>query len=80
GALRGMSDVWVPTGLFLAAFWGVMVPFGFWYGVHEAIGAPGLMAATATGCLAAAGMLWLRFENRARRMREQSLSVGVSVR
>lgn len=60
GALRGHSDVWPPAALFIIAFWGIMVPTGYWLGV-KTYGATGLMSAIGIGCLVAAGLLAARF-------------------
>ena len=61
GCLRGLSDVWPATGLFIAAFWGTMVPSAWWLGVHLELGAPGLVGSVGIGCLAAVALLALRF-------------------
>ena len=61
GCLRGLSDVWPTTGLFMAAFWGTMVPSAWWLGVHLELGAPGLVASVGIGCVAAVALLALRF-------------------
>ena len=61
GSLRGLSDVWPATGLFMAAFWGTMVPSAWWLGVHLELGASGLVASVGIGCVAAVALLALRF-------------------
>ncbi len=61
GALRGASDLWPATGLFLLSFWGLMIPAGYLLGVQWGWGAPGLVAATGLGCLAASLALGWRF-------------------
>ena len=61
GCLRGLSDVWPATGLFMVAFWGTMVPSAWWLGVHLDLGAPGLVASVGIGCIAAVALLALRF-------------------
>ena len=61
GCLRGLSDVWPATGLFMAAFWGTMVPSAWWFGVHLELGAPGLVASVGIGCIVAVALLALRF-------------------
>ena len=61
GCLRGLSDVWPATGLFMAAFWGTMVPSAWWLGVHLELGAPGLVASVGIGCIFAVALLALRF-------------------
>ncbi len=62
GALRGTGDVWPATGLYLLAFWGVMVPAGYLLGVGLGLGAPGLMGGVLAGTVSAALLLSLRFQ------------------
>ncbi|MCH7555231.1 MAG: MATE family efflux transporter [Proteobacteria bacterium] len=61
GALRGAADVWPATILYVIAFWGVMVPLGYYLGVVLRGGAAGLMTAVLIGTICAALMLGLRF-------------------
>ena len=67
GALRGASDVWPATGLYLLSFWVVMVPLGYYLGIHLERGAPGLMQAVFAGALVAVLLLGTRFRVVARR-------------
>ena len=61
GALRGASDVWPATFLYIFSFWVVMVPLGYWLGVLQGLGAPGLMVAVVVGATVAALLLGWRF-------------------
>ena len=61
GALRGASDVWPATFLYIFSFWVVMVPIGYWLGVLQGLGAPGLMVAVVVGATVAALLLGWRF-------------------
>ena len=61
GCLRGLSDVWPATGLFIAAFWGTMVPSAWWLAVHLGFGAPGLVGSVGIGCMVAVTLLLIRF-------------------
>ena len=61
GALRGTSDVWPATALYVVAFWVVMVPLGYWLAVSRGMGSPGLMMAVAAGASLAAVLLGWRF-------------------
>ena len=61
GALRGASDVWPATALYVVAFWIVMVPLGYWLAVPRGMGAYGLMVAVAAGATLAAVLLGWRF-------------------
>lgn len=67
GALRGAADVWPATGLFLIAFWGLMIPAGYLLGVHLRGGASGLVVAIIMGTVCAAAMLAARFHYVSRR-------------
>ncbi len=62
GALRGAADVWPATGLFLIAFWMVMIPAGYLLGVRWEGGAPGLVQAILLGTVTASAMLIVRFQ------------------
>ena len=61
GALRGASDVWPATFLYIFAFWVVMVPLGYWLAVPEGLGATGLMIAVVAGTTVASLLLGWRF-------------------
>ena len=61
GALRGASDVWPATFLYIFSFWVVMVPLGYWLAIPQGLGAPGLMAAVIAGATVAALLLGWRF-------------------
>ena len=61
GALRGTSDVWPATFLYVFSFWIVMVPLGYWLAVPRGMGAYGLMVAVAAGATLAAVLLGWRF-------------------
>ena len=62
GALRGASDVWPATYLYMVAFWMVMVPLGYWLGIHQAMGAAGLMLSVFAAAVVAAVLLGWRFQ------------------
>ena len=61
GALRGASDVWPATVLYVFSFWVVMVPLGYWLAVLQGRGAMGLMLAVVVGATIAALLLGWRF-------------------
>ena len=61
GALRGASDVWPATLLYVIAFWMVMVPLGYLLGVRHAMGAVGLMMSICVAAVVAAALLGWRF-------------------
>ncbi len=51
GALRGAADVWIPTGLQVAAFWLAGVPTAWVLALHTGMGPIGLLAGTGIGIL-----------------------------
>lgn len=61
GALRGMSDVKIPTLLTFIAYWIVALPGGYWLSHHTAVGAVGVWVALAAGLGCAALLLGWRF-------------------
>ena len=61
GALRGAADVWLPTLLYLVAFWLVMIPLGYVLGVVYGGGAPVLLMVVSGACVIAACLLAARF-------------------
>ena len=63
GCLRGLSDVWPATLIFMLSFWGAMVPAAWWLGIHLELGAPGLVGAIGIGCGTAVLLLALRFRH-----------------
>lgn len=71
GALRGAADVWPATGLYVIAFWLLMVPLGYYLGVTQGGGAAGLMIAVLAGVIVAAVLLGLRFHFVSRRVHDR---------
>ena len=61
GALRGAADVWPATILYFIAFWGVMIPVGYYLGVVRGGGAPSLMTAVFVSTVVAVILLGFRF-------------------
>ncbi len=60
GALRGLADVKVPTGITFVAYWLIALPTGYFYGV-KGIGPIGVWIGLAVGLAAAAVLLARRF-------------------
>ncbi len=61
GALRGLTDVRVPTAITFVAYWVIGLPVGYWLAFKTALGAVGLWTGLATGLGCAAVMLSWRF-------------------
>lgn len=60
GALRGGSDVRLPTLLYLLAFWGVQLPAAWLFAFPLGLGVAGLVLGILVGCAAATALLGAR--------------------
>lgn len=60
GALRGGSDVWLPTALYVTGFWLVQVPVAWLCTFPLELGVPGLLVGILAGCSVASLLLGLR--------------------
>jgi len=61
GALRGLSDIWIPISVQFMAFWVIAVPVS-WYLANDAdLGAPGLWWGTGLGMVVSLAFLLPRF-------------------
>lgn len=63
GALRGLTDVKVPTAITFAAYWVLAIPCAYLLGVRGGLGAVGIWTALAIGLGCAAVALGLRFRS-----------------
>lgn len=68
GALRGMSDVKIPTILTLIAYWGIGLPLGYVLGFTLGQGALGVWYGLLAGLSIAAILLFIRFNNQSKRL------------
>lgn len=66
GALRGITDVRVPTLITLFAYWGIGIPFGYILGFVFDMGAVGIWISLFFALTAAAILLCLRFLSRSK--------------
>ena len=80
GALRGLADVRVPTGIAFVSYWLVALPVGYVFGVVGGGGAPGVWWGLAFGLAVAAVGLGLRFLERTRPGREETRTRGMPVK
>ena len=62
GALRGLTDVRMPTLITFVAYWLIALPGGYALAFHFSLGPVGVWAALAAGLGCAAGSLWARFQ------------------
>ena len=60
GALRGLSDVNVPTAITFVAYWVVALPTAYFLGFRTGLGARGIWAGLAAGLACAAVLLAAR--------------------
>jgi MATE family multidrug resistance protein len=68
GALRGMSDVKIPTLITLIAYWGFGLPLGYVLGFNFDLGAMGVWFGLLAGLSLAAVLLFIRFNNLSQRL------------
>jgi MATE family multidrug resistance protein len=61
GALRGLTDVRVPTAITFVAYWVISLPLGYGLAFHTRLGAVGLWTGLAAGLGCAALLLGWRF-------------------
>jgi MATE family multidrug resistance protein len=61
GALRGLTDVKVPTAITFIAYWLLALPAGYLMAFHTRLGPTGVWAGLAAGLACAALLLWRRF-------------------
>ena len=61
GVLRGMGDVQVPTFITFLAYWVVGIPVGYWFGIHQQLGAVGVWYGLVLGLVVASVLLFFRF-------------------
>jgi len=61
GALRGLHDVRVPTGITFIAYWVLSLPLGYWLAFHSPLGPVGVWTGLAAGLSCACLSLGWRF-------------------
>ncbi|MFD2581863.1 MATE family efflux transporter [Pedobacter vanadiisoli] len=70
GVLRGMGDVNIPTIITFLAYWVVGIPIGYLLGFHFGLGVNGIWYGLTLGLLTASILLFLRFQNKTRSLKE----------
>lgn len=70
GALRGLSDVRVPTLIALFSYWGIALPVAWVMGFNFEMGVKGIWYGMLIGLFVAATLLFWRFNSKARQMME----------
>jgi len=61
GALRGLQDVNIPTGICFIAYWIIGFPISWYLGKEDQMGAQGVWVGLLAGLTASAVMLYFRF-------------------
>ena len=70
GVLRGIGDVNVPTLITFLGYWVVGMPIGYLLGFHFHLGVDGIWYGLTLGLLTASILLFLRFQNKTRKLNE----------
>lgn len=68
GALRGLSDVKMPTLITLVAYWVLGLPFGYFLSFQMEMGARGIWFGLLTGLTVAGILLFIRFNSLTRKL------------
>ncbi len=68
GALRGIQDVRIPTGITLVAYWIIALPLSYWLAFSKQMGVNGIWYGLSIGLTLAAILLFLRFNYISRRI------------
>jgi len=68
GALRGMSDVKIPTVITLVAYWIIGLPLGYILGFNFNHGAKGVWIGLLAGLSMAAILLFIRFNRQSKKL------------
>ncbi len=69
GALRGLSDVNIPTIITMIAYWGIALPLGYYLSFIEKMDATGIWIGLWAGLTASAVLLTIRFYYLLRKLR-----------
>ncbi|GGZ27785.1 MATE family efflux transporter [Echinicola pacifica] len=72
GALRGMSDVKVPTIITLIAYWVIALPLGYMLAFHWGVGARGVWYGLLIGLTLTGGMLLYRFHQLSLKLKNEA--------
>ncbi len=71
-ALRGMSDVKIPTVIALLSYWMIGLPFGYFLGFRMNMGAQGIWFGLMAGLTIAGILLFIRFNQQSRKLLSQT--------
>jgi MATE family multidrug resistance protein len=68
GALRGLQDVKIPTGITFIAYWVIGFPISYYLGLHTDFKSVGIWIGLLAGLTASAALLYLRFDYLTKRL------------
>lgn len=68
GALRGLQDVKIPTGITFIAYWVIGFPISYYLGLHTDFKSTGIWIGLLAGLTASAVLLYLRFNYLTKRL------------
>ncbi|WP_410479258.1 MATE family efflux transporter [Pedobacter nototheniae] len=68
GVLRGLGDVNVPTFITFLAYWVIGIPVGYLLGITFGLGVNGIWYGLTLGLLTASILLFIRFQNKTRKL------------
>ena len=68
GALRGLQDVKIPTGITFIAYWVIGFPISYYLGLHTDFKSVGIWIGLLAGLTASAALLYLRFNYLTKRL------------
>jgi len=68
GVLRGLGDVNMPTFITFLSYWVIGIPVGYLLGFHFGMGVKGIWYGLTFGLLTASVLLFIRFQNRTKKL------------
>ena len=68
GVLRGLGDVNMPTFITFLSYWVIGIPIGYVLGFHFGMGVEGIWYGLIFGLLTASILLFIRFQNRTKKL------------
>lgn len=77
GVLRGLGDVNMPTFITFLSYWIIGIPVGYVLGFQLGLGVDGIWYGLTFGLLAASILLFIRFQNRTKKLLENPIKLKV---
>lgn len=68
GVLRGLGDVNMPTFITFLSYWVIGIPVGYILGIELKMGVEGIWYGLTFGLLTASILLFIRFQNRTKKL------------